>query len=55
MARNSLEIAKSLGCAFHFESEFMYANHEFETENYRHNVSIRKSPDEMKKSVLKKY
>ena len=32
-----------------------YANHEFETENYRHNVSIRKSPDEMKKSVLKKY
>ena len=25
MARNGLKIAKSLGCAFHFESEFTYA------------------------------
>ena len=24
MARNGLKIAKSLGCAFHFESEFTY-------------------------------
>ena len=25
MARNGLKIAKSLGCAFHFESEFIYS------------------------------
>ena len=24
MARNGFKIAKSLGCAFHFESEFIY-------------------------------
>ena len=24
MARNGLKIAKSLGCAFHFESEFIF-------------------------------
>ena len=29
MARNGLKIAKSLGCAFHFESEFIWEQSTF--------------------------
>ena len=30
MARNGLKIANSLGCAFHFESEFTYLHESFD-------------------------
>ena len=34
MARNGLKIAKSLGCAFHFESQFMYVQNIENTQNF---------------------
>ena len=59
MARNGLKIAKSLGCAFHFESEFRfisaYAAKHFELSNHclLYNANIVKDISDLQRKYVK--